>query len=63
MNEMGDIAAEIHYDALLAELDKEELEIYEVGLIGDGLDGAFNQIRELHVTKYKEEINGYDDEL
>ena len=62
MDEISNIAAEPIYYALLAELDQERMEDCEVGLVGAGLGDIFNQTSELHVMKYKEAINGPNDE-
>ena len=48
---MSNAAAEINNYTLSAEIDQEEIESCEFGLVGEGLGGGFNHINKLHVIK------------
>ena len=56
MDQMGNTAAEVNYYALFMEWNQEEIENYEVGLVGAGLGGGFNHNSELNGMKCEEVI-------
>ena len=57
IDEISNVAAEMNYYASLAEVDQEEIDNCELGLVGACLGSGLNHTNELHVMKYKEAMN------